>query len=145
MTVPGTSASSGIPGLSTEQWKSLLNIVQNQANSDKLFGKIVIIWIFDSGCSHHMIGRRDLLMNLQPISPHIIGLPNGTKAVALELGTICVGQNFIIRNVLYIPKLTCNLLSFNQLLDESKYFITLSNSMFVVYDLISRMQIGVAK
>ncbi|KAI5673139.1 hypothetical protein M9H77_13503 [Catharanthus roseus] len=36
ITAPGTSANSGIPGLSTEQWKSLLNILQNQANSNRL-------------------------------------------------------------------------------------------------------------
>lgn len=91
ITAPGTSANSGIPGLSTEQWKSLLNILQNQANSNRLSCKVVITWIFYSGCSHHMTGTGDLFMNLYPVSPYIIRLPDGTKVVASGLGTVCAG------------------------------------------------------
>lgn len=50
----------GFPSLSTEQWNSLLNIINNQSNSEKLSGKRVGEWILDSGCSHYMIGKRDL-------------------------------------------------------------------------------------
>lgn len=83
-----------------------------------------------------MTGRRDLFINLQHVSLYIIGLPTSTKVVA-SVGTVCVGQNFIVRNMLYLPELTCNLLSFGQLLDESEYFITLSNDM-LWYKTLSR-------
>lgn len=53
-------------------------------------------------------------------------------------------QNYVVQNVLYIPENKYNLLSLGQLMDESEYFITLSNGMFVVQDSISRMPIRLA-
>lgn len=35
-----------LPGLTNEQWSSLLKILNNQAVFDKLFGKINDTWIF---------------------------------------------------------------------------------------------------
>lgn len=92
-----------------------------------------------------MTGRKDLLKNLQTVSPYIVSLPNDTGAMALEKGHIQLGHNFIIRNVLFIPELKCNLLSFGQLLDESDPSITLSNGSFAVQDPILMMLIGVAE
>lgn len=53
------------PSLSTKKWTSLLNLFNNSNsshfNQDKLFGNTDYFWILDSGWSHHMIGKIDLL------------------------------------------------------------------------------------
>lgn len=78
------SNSSGIPGLSGEQWNSLLTLLNHHATFHKLFGKTKITWILDSTYSHHMTSRRELLKYLQAVGPYIISLPNGAEAVASE-------------------------------------------------------------
>lgn len=82
------SNSRGIPGFSTEHWNSLLNSINNQANFDKLSGKIKSVGILDFRCSHYMTSRKGPLKNLQPTAPYIIVLPNGTEVIALEQGSV---------------------------------------------------------
>lgn len=56
-----------------------------------------------------------------------------------------MGPNFTVHNVLFIPQLKCDLISLGQLMEETDYFITFSNSLCVIQDPISRMPIGVGK
>lgn len=75
----------GFLGLSVKQWSSLLNLLNNHSNSDKLSSKIDSVWILDLSCSHHMSSRRDFFSKLKPTAPYIIGLPNGTRQCILEV------------------------------------------------------------
>ncbi|KAI5649657.1 hypothetical protein M9H77_35662 [Catharanthus roseus] len=56
-------------------------------------------WILDSGCSNHMTGRKIFLQNLHPISPHIIGLPNGAKTFAMHEGVVSLSPTLQLHRV----------------------------------------------
>lgn len=118
---------SNFPSLSTNQWNSLLTLLNNQYSADKLFGKLENLGIYDLACSCHMIGRQDLLTNLRYASPYTVGLPNKTEAIVSQQGDEHLGPNFILKNVLFIPNLECNLISLGQI--DTNYFITLFNGV----------------
>lgn len=50
-----------------------------------------------------------------------------------------------LSNVLYVPKLSCNLISVTQLIDETNCVVQFSNSLCVMQDRTSRMLIGLGE
>lgn len=110
----------------------LLNNQNFGSNLDNFLGNIELIWILDSGCSHHMKGRKDFLKNLKHVSPYVIGLPNGFEAVATQQGNVSLGLSFWVHNMLFIHKLKCSLISLAQLMRESNFFVTIFNPFFVI-------------
>ncbi|KAI5666937.1 hypothetical protein M9H77_16790 [Catharanthus roseus] len=83
------NSSNNISNLSSEQWSKLLTFINNKdvTQFDKL-SSMKNLWILDSGCSHHMTGRKYFLSNLNNVYPYTIGQPNGTKSIALQEGMI---------------------------------------------------------
>ncbi|KAI5663597.1 hypothetical protein M9H77_22920 [Catharanthus roseus] len=80
------SSSNNIPNLSSEQWSKLLTIINNTdvTQSDKL-SSMKSLWILDSGCFHHITGKKDSFSNLNNVYPYTIGLSNATKLRANSL------------------------------------------------------------
>ena len=77
-------------------------------------------WLIDSGASSHMTKEKHVLMNFQEFDePENVALGDGR--VVKALGSRCVQMNMmfpanepkkaVLYNVLYVPKLTCNLFS----------------------------------
>ncbi|KAI5684125.1 hypothetical protein M9H77_05353 [Catharanthus roseus] len=58
----GSNKFGNFPNLSHEQWSKLLTLLDNSnpAQTDVL-SAMETLWILDSGCSHHMTGRKDFL------------------------------------------------------------------------------------
>lgn len=81
-----------------------------------------------------MIGREDLLRNLNSIYPYIISLPNGDEATALKEGTVHLNPELKIHSVLFIPEFKCNLISLAQLARKSKCFVTLFDNLCIIQD-----------
>jgi hypothetical protein len=78
-------------------------------------------WILDSGCSRNLVGRLDILTNVQESSLDL-NLPNGSKIKATKRGEVkmktYVNDEAIIltiKDVEYVPGLTKNLLSYGVL------------------------------
>nr|GEW65321.1 hypothetical protein [Tanacetum cinerariifolium] len=99
-------------------------------------------WIIDSGASHHMTGIIEDLSNLKEIVQWPVELPDGNIAMAKKEGDVCFDNGFVLRNILYVPVLTCNLLSVPQLLDEGNCIVQFAPNICVIQDLTSRMMIG---
>lgn len=116
------SSSVGIPGLSQEQWSSFINLLNNKKiflQFDSLSGKMMSEqWILDTGCSHHMIGRKNFLRNLSSTPPYRIVLPNGTTSIGVEIGSVSLSPQIFIKCVLYIPHLQCILISLSNCLKK---------------------------
>ncbi|GKB60520.1 retrovirus-related pol polyprotein from transposon TNT 1-94, partial [Tanacetum coccineum] len=71
-----------------------------------------------------------------------VELPDGNIAMAKKEGDVCFDNGFVLRNVLYVPGLTCNLLSVPQLLDEGNCIVQFAPNICVIQDLTSRTVIG---
>lgn len=84
-------------------------------------------WLVDSGCSAHMCNNKDLFSELMDCN-NVISIANDEKLECLGKGTIRINAGNVVRNitnVLYVPKLSHNLLSVSCL--TQKGFIVLFN------------------
>jgi hypothetical protein len=92
-----------------------------------------------------MTGDKCLLTDLSDIFPSPIIMPDGKHVNAVQAGTAILGVNLNIQHVLYVPKLTCNLISFSQLIKDLNCVVTLTDKLCVIQDRNSRMVIGVGE
>ena len=78
------------------------------------------IWLVDSGASSHMTLQKEFLTNYHEFdTPQKVGLGDGRIVEALGAGNVHLNMQFKVSNpkravmydVLYVPKLTCNLFS----------------------------------
>jgi hypothetical protein len=79
-----------------------------------------------------MIGNLSNVHDLQKILQCSVGLPNGSNAIATKEGSTILDENFVLKNVLYVPRLTCNLISVSQLVDHSNCIITFTDNICVM-------------
>ncbi|GJS02148.1 retrovirus-related pol polyprotein from transposon TNT 1-94 [Tanacetum coccineum] len=70
----------------------------------------------------------------------VIPLPGASHH--MTEGDVCFDNGFVLRNVLYVHGLTCNLLSVPQLLDEENCIVQFAPNICVIQDLTSRTVIG---
>ncbi|XP_050896672.1 uncharacterized protein LOC127103459 [Lathyrus oleraceus] len=149
----GTSAETGVShedgfglaGISAEQLLSLIGFLNvHKANSnDKMIGECDMnTWIIDTGCSNHMTGNLNRMRELRDIQSCSVGLPNGEHASAIKEGSIVLEGGLKLDNVLFVPKLKCNLISVSQMMNELKCVIQFTDKLCVVQDRTSRTLIG---
>jgi len=89
------SAASGLSGLSSEQWNTLLNLLNSQKDSNsRISGKRNSMeWILDTGASHHMTGNRKILRDIVSVIPLSIRLPDGNVTIANTEGTVVLARH----------------------------------------------------
>jgi hypothetical protein len=82
-------------------------------------------WYLDSGATHHMTAHEGWLTHVEPIMPVWVGMGDGKGCWAtkkgemyLEGGTGMGEHGVLLRHVLYVPGLTTNLISIDQLTQE---------------------------
>ncbi|KAJ1695814.1 hypothetical protein LUZ63_012512 [Rhynchospora breviuscula] len=147
----GDGSQQKIPGLSEVQLKQIMAIVnnsnvQNASNGDeKLQGKFSSTsWLLDSGASHHMTGDISCLQNVYLVKPSAVVLPNGEQTIAEKEGTVKL-EGVMLKRVLYVPCLSCNLISLSKLIKDNRCFVTFTDALCVVQDCISKIPIGVGE
>ena len=74
-------------------------------------------WYFDNGCSRHMTGYKDILVNYRPLSKGLATFGDGITARVLGRGTLNVGGFPRFKNVLLVDRLKANLISRSQICD----------------------------
>ena len=94
--------------------------------------------MLDSGASTHMVGDVKLVRNLRQVSPIAIGLPNGDCTVARNVGSVTLGDDIKLDNVLYVPNLNCNLVAISKLCKQLNCAVTYFNDCCVIQDRTSR-------
>ena len=114
------------------------------ATTEKMAGKD-LLWMLDTRATNHMTSVLGVLRDLKEIAPCPVGLPNGTDTIATKEGTIILNEDFCLENVLYVPKLTCNLISMSQLTEQCHCFVQFTKTMCVIQGLTSKMLIGTSE
>ena len=100
-------------------------------------------WVVDSGCTEHITHILDSLHNnVEPSHELPVTIPNGDSIPVKGKGTCTLPNGSEIRDVLYVPDFTCNLLSVSRLTKGLKCAVTFFLDFFVMQDLSSRRLIG---
>jgi len=99
---------------------------------------------FDSGATDHISCSLSNLISSKQISPINVSLPDGTKVQATHLGVAKISESLYIRDVLFIPAFSYNLISISKLVSHSKYSIIFSTNTCVIQDKMSIKKIGIA-
>lgn len=139
----GDSDRQSAPTLTDAQWSQLMSAItttKSSPSTEKLHGKIDE-WIIDTGASNHMSGNIKKNSDLVDISSPA-GLPNGKTTMATMEGTIRLSDQLILENVLFVPALTCYLLSVSQLLAKQKYIVLFTDKLCTFQDRTSKNLIG---
>ncbi|XP_058783965.1 uncharacterized protein LOC131658716 [Vicia villosa] len=94
-------------------------------------------WYLDSGCSTHMTGRRDWFMQINQVAKNKVKFTDDSTLMAEGVGYVLIdkkdGGHSMVKGVLYIPGIKCNLLSIGQLLEKG-YNIRLEDKILRVVD-----------
>ena len=61
-------------------------------------------------------------------------MPNGEKVIATLVGSVCVSDKITLTGVLYVPNLSCNLISVSQLNDDSRTIIQFDSHICAIQD-----------
>ncbi|XP_058783101.1 uncharacterized protein LOC131657754 [Vicia villosa] len=80
------------------------------------------IWFLDSGCSNHMIGQKVWLRYFNESKMSKVKLVDNSSLQAESTGNIVFymsnGGKLMIKDVLYVPGMKCNLLSVGKLVEK---------------------------
>lgn len=124
---PSSVAASSSQVFSAEQWKALAGFIGNtKIPDDRLHGKFDNRqWIVDTGASRHVTCDDTWLFDTQHVSYCPVGLPNGKTVMATKEGSVRLSNNITLKNVLFVPELSCNLISVSQMIDDMQCTLTL--------------------
>ncbi|KAI5351333.1 hypothetical protein L3X38_004224 [Prunus dulcis] len=93
-------------------------------------------WYVDSGCSNHMTGNKELLIDINSSVIGKVQMPTGELVSIAGMGTLMLDTSSgtkYIREVMYLPSVRENLLSVGQM-DEHGYHLVFGSNMCSIYD-----------
>ena len=86
-------------------------------------------WIIDSGAFDHMTSFSHLFHTYPPCSGHKkVHIADGSYSPIAGNGLINLSKTTSLKNVLHVPKITCNLLSVSKLSRDSNCLVIFSKS-----------------
>ncbi|XP_072066989.1 uncharacterized protein [Arachis hypogaea] len=136
---------SGSHAINTEDKRHMIN-KQKPNESEKMTGKRIFdLWIIDSGASNYMTGILKILCEKKTIRGCPVGLLDREQAIVCKQGTVIIDGGLELKNVLYVPKLKCNLLSVSQLTEAEHCLVQFTDEFYVIQDRTSRTLIGVGE
>ena len=99
--------------------------------------------ILDNAASHDMTSLFSLLKDIRTIhQPLQITVPISAIVLVDKIGTMNLGCNIKLHNVLYIPQFTCNLIFIHKLTSISNCTVTYSPTICVIQDQTMKKTIG---
>ena len=133
----------GLIGISDDQWAAIQKLISAGQSATNLSGKSNdIFWILDTGATHHMTGRLDLLEDIRDITPVSVMLPAGADVMTLKQGTVRLTSQLSLQNVYYVDGFHTNLISLGQLVTDNYLVRQVTDKLMVLQDRAMRMLIG---
>lgn len=74
-----------------------------------------------------------------------VTIADGSASMAAGTGTIKMGSNMMLKGVLYVPNLACNLLSINKITKDLGWKVAFPPSTCIFQDRLSEKKIGSAR
>jgi len=147
VTAHATSSNpTSLPEFTPAQLQALAQMIKGQPNnssSDKLSGKTNLGNVIrDTGASHHMTGTLSLLSNMVSIPPCAVGFADGSNTMAMSVGVLSLSNDVALVDVLYVPNLTCTLISVSKIVKQIKCIATFTDTYCVLQDRFTRTLIG---
>nr|GMC52962.1 Retrovirus-related Pol polyprotein from transposon TNT 1-94 [Ipomoea batatas] len=105
---------------SADQWNALTGLISGtKVSDDQLNGKFdTRLRIIDTGASRHVTSDFTRMTNTKDIFHCPVGLSNGKIVGATQQGSVRLTNKITLNHVLYVPSLSCNLISVSQLNDD---------------------------
>lgn len=138
--------------LTAEQLERLCKILEPQTSNNFVVQKenyallsvsLSRIWIVASGATDHMIGDSSILSSYTPCAGnHKIKIVDDSFLTIAGKCSIAVSSMLTLKDVLYIPNLSCGLLYASKLVRDKPYQANFSDSHCVFEDLNSGKTIG---
>lgn len=92
-------------------------------------------WIIDTGASHHMCYDRLLMHDIHPIAHSFhVALPNNHVILVTHVGSVRLGSQLVLHEVLLVPDFKCNLLSISKLTSELHCKVVFTHDSCVFQD-----------
>ncbi|XP_010518640.1 PREDICTED: uncharacterized protein LOC104793917 [Camelina sativa] len=135
-------------GLTDKQWLNVKRVMNAAAigADEQSSGKLLSpSWIIDSGVTHHLTCKKEILTNLRTSTPTQIILADGRTMVGNTVGTVVLNSHLRLIDVFYIENLGFDLISVSQLMEENNCVIQMSVPFCVVQDRTTRMLIGIGR
>lgn len=93
------------------------------AHSGKFSSPSNTRWIINSGVTNHMTGLQHLFNSYFPCSTgYCITIANGTCSPIVGIGTNQLSAILVLKSVLHVPSLQCNLISVYKLIRDNHCF-----------------------
>lgn len=87
------------------------------------------IWVIDNGATNHIYTCISLMFDLHKcIQPIIVHLPNGHTTKVTLTGSVKINPNLTLKNVLYIPSFTYNLISISRITNTTHSSVTFTHN-----------------
>lgn len=115
--------------------EEVLLMAQESSKEEVYDESNVEMWFLDSGCSNHMVGRKDWLFNFDDSFRDFVKLGDNSKMPVMGKGNLKLyigGLVQVVTEVYYLPGLMNNLLSIGQL-QQKNLTIVFSNDLCKVY------------
>jgi len=110
--------------IKTKYWKKKSENMNTKKCTIALQAEHKVNWAVDSGCSKHMIGRKQIFVELDEGKEGTVTFGNDQSARIVGRGTICLNNRKIMaKNVLLVEEMEHNLLSVSQTCDKGNLII----------------------
>ena len=121
---------------------------QNLAVTGNLYGFQNFIfnkhaWILDFGATNHVCFDVSNFASYNVIKTIIIKLPNGNFVTASYSSIITFSDRFVLKNVLYVPNFSFNLISISQFTTSLKCELSFSSAECSIQNSITKDKIGI--
>ena len=103
-------------------------------------------WVIDSGASDHMMGNPSFFSSYTPCAGNIkVKIADGSLAPVAGKGSVVLSKIMVLKSVMHVPNLSCNLLSISRLTQDQNCVVKFNSSSCQFQDLISGRTIGNAR